>query len=348
MKLEEELSNLFRETETKFKEAKDLKILEELKIKYLGRKSYLANFPEILKKLEQEEKRKIGKLYNELKIKLENIYLEKKKFLNKEKIKFDFDHPGDEIKLGKEHLISQVRNEITKIFTQLGFSTVDYNQIVSEKENFDYLNIPASHPARDIWDTIWVSRNNRKAEYLFRTHTTSFQIPIIKKLGIPLRAVIFGKVFRYEATDKTHDFEFHQLDGISISSKTNLGHLRYVVEKFFESFFNSQEKIVIRFRPGYFPFVEPGLEIDIGCIFCYRYKKLNIFKQCSVCKNSGFIEVAGAGMIHPNVLKAANVNYKKYQGYAFGFGVERLIMLKYNIDDVRLIHSSDLRFIEQF
>lgn len=350
MDLEKELSNLFQEIETKFKETTNLETLESLRIKYLGRKSYLANFPEVLKKLDHEEKRKIGRLYNELKSKLESIYLDRKNSLVKEKIKFDFEHPGKEIRLGKDHLISQVRTQINKIFTQLGFSIVDYNQIVSEKENFDYLNIPPYHPARDIWDTIWLGKNNHKLDYLFRTHTTSFQIPIIKKLGLPLRAVIFGKVFRYEATDKTHDFEFHQLDGISISSDTNLSHLHYVVEKFFESFFNSQEKIIIRFRPGYFPFVEPGLEIDIGCIFCHRYKNKNLsnLKQCSICKNSGFIEVAGAGMIHPNVFKAANVDYKKYQGYAFGFGIERLIMLKYNIDDVRLIHSSDLRFVEQF
>jgi phenylalanyl-tRNA synthetase alpha chain len=158
-------------------------------------------------------------------------------------------------------------------------------------------------------------------------------------MKIPIRAITFGKVFRYEAIDKTHDFEFYQLDGISISETTHLGHLKYVVEKFFEKFFN--QKITIRFRPGYFPFVEPGLEIDIGCIFCKQ-------KGCSVCKKSGFLEVAGAGMIHNFVLKSAGVDFKKYQGYAFGFGVDRLIMLKHNIDDIRILHSSDLRFIKQF
>jgi phenylalanyl-tRNA synthetase alpha chain len=164
-------------------------------------------------------------------------------------------------------------------------------------------------------------------------------VETIKKLGVPIKAVTFGKVFRYEATDKTHDFEFHQLDGISISENTNLGHLRYIVEKFFDKFF--KEKIVVRFRPGYFPFVEPGLEIDIGCIFCQQ-------KGCSVCKNSGFLEIAGAGMIHNFVLKSAGIDYQKYQGYAFGFGVDRLIMLKHSINDIRILHSSDLRFIKQF
>jgi phenylalanyl-tRNA synthetase alpha chain len=343
MNLELELNNLFREIETKFKEVNDLTNLENLKIKYLGRKSYLANFPEILRKLDLEEKRRIGKIYNELKIKIEKLYQERRNSLTGEKLKFDFDHPGTQIKLGKEHLISQVINEIIKIFIQLGFITVDYNQIVSEKENFSYLNIPPYHPARDIWDTIWLKKDNTQSEYLLRTHTTSFQIPVLKRLGAPLRAIILGKVFRYEATDKTHDFEFHQLDGISVSQETNLSHLRYVVEKFFENFFSLNEKIVVRFRPGYFPFVEPGLEIDIGCIFCHGRGK-----GCSVCKNTGFIEVAGAGMIHPNVLMAAKINHKKYQGYAFGFGIDRLIMLRHNINDIRLLHSPDLRFIDQF
>ncbi|GIW66705.1 MAG: phenylalanine--tRNA ligase alpha subunit [Candidatus Parcubacteria bacterium] len=343
MNLELELNNLFREIEDKFKEVDSLANLESLKIKYLGRKSYLANFPEILKKLDLEEKRKIGKLYNELKTKIEKLYQEKKDLLAKDEFKFDFDHPGKQIKIGKEHLVSQVMNEIIKIFIQLGFSTVDYNQIVSENENFNYLNIPPYHPARDIWDTIWVKEGNDQSKYLFRTHTSSFQIPVIKKLNVPLRAIILGKVFRYEATDKTHDFEFNQLDGISISQNTNLSHLRYVVEKFFENFFSLNKKILIRFRPGYFPFVEPGLEIDIGCIFCQGKGK-----KCSICKNTGFIEVAGAGMIHPNVLAAAKIDHKKYQGYAFGFGIDRLIMLRHSINDIRLLHSSDLRFIDQF
>ncbi|MCS7200870.1 MAG: phenylalanine--tRNA ligase subunit alpha [Patescibacteria group bacterium] len=342
MDLELELNNLLREIENKFREAKTLLELENLRIRYLGRKSYLASFPQIISKLDQDQKKKIGKIYNDLKARIEKIYGERKEELNQVEVNFDFEHPGLEILLAKEHPISKVRNEIVKIFSSLGFSVVDYSQIVSEEENFDYLNIPAYHPARDIWDTIWVDKNGKKSKYLFRTHTTSFQVSTIKKLGVPLRAVVFGKVFRYEATDKTHDFEFHQLDGISISPSTNLGHLRYVVEKFFESFFDSS-KAIVRFRPGYFPFVEPGLEIDIGCIFCHGKSK-----NCLICKNTRFIEVAGAGMIHPHVLIRAGVNANKYRGYAFGFGVDRLIMLRHSIDDIRVLHSADLRFINQF
>ncbi|GIW67593.1 MAG: phenylalanine--tRNA ligase alpha subunit [Candidatus Parcubacteria bacterium] len=335
MSLEETLNKIWQEAEKEFTSVKSLSELENLLIKYLGRKSYLANFPSLIKKLEIEEKRKIGSLYNELKRKIENLYRQKKEFLLETNIKFDFEHPGREIKVGKEHLISQTINKIFDIFIQLGFSVVDYAQIVDEKENFDYLNIPPHHPARDLWDTLWV----KNRELLFRTHTSCFQVPVLKKYGVPIRAIIAGKVFRYEAIDKTHDFEFYQLDGISISENSNLGHLKYVVEKFFERFF--KENLPVRFRPGYFPFVEPGLEIDIGCIFCKQ-------RGCIICKKTGFIEVAGAGMVHDFVLKSAGIDYKKYQGYAFGFGVDRLIMLEHGIDDIRILHSSDLRFIRQF
>jgi phenylalanyl-tRNA synthetase alpha chain len=342
MSLVDDLKKVYQEAEKDFNNVRNEKELEEIKIKYLGRKSYLAYFPELIKKLDLEEKRKVGKIYNELKEKIYQLYLKKKESLSTLQIKFDFEHPGKEIKIGKEHLISQTIEEISKIFTQLGFSVVDYNQIVDEKENFDYLNIPENHPARDLWDTLWVKTSNLPSptsHLLFRTHTSAFQIPILKKFGVPVRAVIAGKVFRYEATDKTHDFEFYQLDGLSVSENSNLANLRYVVEKFFERFFH--QEIKVRFRPGYFPFVEPGLEIDLACIFCKQ-------KGCSVCKNSGFVEVAGAGMVHNFVLKSAGIDYKKYQGYAFGFGVDRLIMLKHNIEDIRILHSSDLRFIRQF
>jgi phenylalanyl-tRNA synthetase alpha chain len=342
MSLEENLNKIWQEAESLLNNARNLEELESLRLKYLGRKSYLANFPSLIKKLDLVEKKRIGKLYNELKEKIHQLYLKKKESLSTLQIKFDFEHPGKEIKIGKEHLISQTIEEISKIFTQLGFSVVDYNQIVNEKENFDYLNIPENHPARDLWDTLWVKSSHPSSptsHLLFRTHTSAFQVPILKKLGVPVRAVIAGKVFRYEATDKTHDFEFYQLDGLSVSENSNLANLRYVVEKFFKRFFH--QEIKVRFRPGYFPFVEPGLEIDLGCIFCKQ-------KGCSICKNSGFIEVAGAGMVHNFILKSAGIDYKKYQGYAFGFGVDRLIMLKHNIDNIRILHSSDLRFIKQF
>ncbi len=335
MSLEQELNKIWQEAERDFSLVSNLKELEDLKVKYLGRKSYLAHFPRFLKNLDLEEKRKLGSLYNQLKEKIKKLYEEKRKFFSKEEIKIDFEHPGIKFKIGKLHLLTQTIKEIQDIFIQLGFSIVDYPQIVSEKDNFDDLNLPPHHPARDMWATLWVKDHH----ILFRTHTTAFQVSVIKKYGLPLKAIIVGKVFRYEAVDKTHDFEFHQFDGISLSEKTHLGHLRFVVEEFVQRFF--KEKVKVRFRPSYFPFVEPGLEIDISCVLCHQ-------KGCSVCKRTGWLEIAGAGMIHSYVLKCAHVDPRKYQGYAFGFGLERLIMLKHNIDDIRILHSSDLRFIEQF
>jgi phenylalanyl-tRNA synthetase alpha chain len=339
MRLIEDLKKIFQEAENKFQDVKNDKELEELRIKYLGRKSYLANFPSLIKNLSLEEKKEVGKLYNDIKKRIEELYKQAKNLIKEEEIKFDFDDPGEEIEQGRKHLISQTFEKVSKIFLEIGFSIVDFNQIVSEKENFDYLNIPVNHPARDLWDTLWVKNIKNEQRYLFRTHTSCFQVPIIKKIGVPLRAIVYGKVFRYEATDRTHDFEFLQLDGISVSEDSNLAHLKYVTRRFFELFFDKE--ISIRLRPGYFPFVEPGLEIDIGCIFCNQ-------KGCQVCKKSGFIEVAGAGMIHSFVLKSAGIDFKKYQGYAFGFGLDRLIMLKHGINDIRILHSSDLRFIKQF
>jgi len=339
MRLIEDLKKIFQEAEKEFQEVKNEKELQQLRIKYLGRKSYLSNFSNLIKNLSVEDKKEIGKLYNDIKEKLENLYQTNRNLVKDEKIKFDFDDPGEEVKIAKQHLITQTFEKVTRIFLEIGFSVLDFNQIVSEKENFDYLNIPVNHPARDLWDTLWVKNKKSSERYLFRTHTSCFQVPIIKKFGVPIRAIVYGKVFRYEATDRTHDFEFLQLDGISISEDTHLGNLKYVIRSFFELFFDKE--ITVRLRPGYFPFVEPGLEVDIGCIFCNQ-------KGCQVCRDSGFIEVAGAGMIHPFVLKSSGLDKKKYQGYAFGFGLDRLIMLKHGISDIRILHSSDLRFIKQF
>ncbi|MEM5811804.1 MAG: phenylalanine--tRNA ligase subunit alpha [Candidatus Aenigmatarchaeota archaeon] len=334
------LNQIFKEAKGSFNLVNDLTKLEEVKNKYLGRKSYLSNIPSLIKNFNLEEKKQVGRLYNKVKKELNEIYLKKKQFLfqrlsQRHKI-IDLEFPGKEISFGKKHLISQTLEKVIDIFIQLGFSVIDFEEIVREEDNFEYLNIPKNHPARDLWDTLWLKNDRR---FLFRTHTSVFQVPTIKKFKVPIKVITFGKVFRYEATDKTHDFEFYQIDGISINKDTNLGHLRYVVQKFFEEFF--KKSILVRFRPGYFPFVEPGLEIDISCIFCNQ-------KGCLICKNSGFIEVAGAGMIHNFVLKSAGIDYQKYQGYAFGFGFDRLVMLKHNINDIRILHSSDLRFIRQF
>jgi phenylalanyl-tRNA synthetase alpha chain len=206
----------------------------------------------------------------------------------------------------------------------------------SEYYNFDALNMPKDHPARGMQDTFWVKD---KKNTLMRTHTSNVQIRYMENNKPPIRIIIPGKVFRNEATDATHEAQFHQFEGLMIDDATTLGTLKGVLKTFFEKFFGKDIKI--RFRPSFFSFVEPGVEVDMSCFKCGG-------KGCSICKNTGWIEVLGAGMVHPNVLKAGGIDPEKYQGFAFGVGIERLGMLKYCIDDVRLFFNSDLRFVNQF
>lgn len=337
--LKDILKNILEQGKKDLLMCQSLEELESIKIKYLSRKSELMSLSKNFSQLKLNEKKEMGNLFNFVKNTLIKTYEEQKQKLDKISIHFDPEHPGKKLNIGREHLFINSIAKIRNIFINLGFNIYDYRQIVNEKENFDYLNIPRNHPARDLWDTLWIEKKNKKSEYLLRTHTTVFQHHILTKYRPPLRFSIIGKVFRYEATDKSHDFEFYQIDALSLSETTNLQNLKYTIEKFFTNFFHKNVKI--RFRPSYFPFVEPGLEVDINCIFCHNQK-------CATCKFTGWIEVAGAGMIHPLVLMQAKIDYKKYKGFAFGIGIDRLIMLKHNINDIRILHSSDLRFINQF
>lgn len=245
-------------------------------------------------------------------------------------------------RLGHIHPIAKVSLKISEIFSDIGFSLIDGPEIETEHYNFDALNIPKDHPARDMWDTFWL-KQKRKSEpnpkLLLRTHTSPVQIRYMENNKPPLRIISIGKTFRYEATDATHEAQFHQVEGLLIDKGINLANLKYVIKKFFEKFLG--EKIELRLRPSYFPFVEPGVEIDISCFKCGGQK-------CSVCKHSGWIEVMGAGMVHPQVLKNVGLNPEEWKGFAFGAGVDRLAMLKYGVDDVRLFYTVDLRLVNQF
>lgn len=238
---------------------------------------------------------------------------------------------------GHLHPISIVINDIARIFSEMGFSVESGPEVESEHYNFDVLNIPESHPARDMWDTFWLKEN--KLGQLLRTHTSPVQARFMEKNKPPIRIIAPGKVFRYEATDATHEAQFYQIEGLMIDKDVTLAHLKGVLEIFFSKFFG--KKMNIRFRPGYFPFVEPGVEVDVSCFKCEG-------KGCSICKQSGFIEIMGAGMVHPYVLNQVGIDHREYQGFAFGTGVDRLIMLKYGIDDVRLLYQGDLRLVNQF
>lgn len=242
----------------------------------------------------------------------------------------------DKKEKGHLHPITQMIGEINAIFYDMGFEVVDGPEMESEYYNFDALNMPKDHPSRDMQDTFWVKD---KQKTVMRTHTSNVQIRYMKNNKPPLRVIAPGKVFRNEATDATHEAQFYQMEGFMIDEVTTLGTLKGVLKTFLEKFFDKE--IDIRFRPSYFPFVEPGIEVDMLCFKCEG-------KGCSICKNAGWIEVLGAGMIHPNVLKAGGIDSGKYQGFAFGVGIDRLGMLKYGINDVRLFYNGDLRFVNQF
>jgi phenylalanyl-tRNA synthetase alpha chain len=326
----------------------DLKSLQDLEVKYLGRKSELSEIMHTLKDLSPEEKKVIGPLSNAAKTTLTEAVANKRSALEADKIKqqlstefFDLTYPGKHREIGHIHPLSRVQFEVENIFAAMGFAVMDGPEVESEYYNFEGLNIPADHPARDMQDTFFLKDKSEEkhGRLVLRTHTSPVQVRTMEKYGAPLRVIIPGRVFRYEATDASHDTTFYQVEGLLIDKEISLAHLKGVMAEFLSRLFGKEVKV--RFRPGYFPFVEPGLELDFSCLICNE-------KGCSVCKRTGWMEFMGAGMVHPNVLKAGGIDPKQYQGWAFGFGLTRLVMMRYGIDDIRLLQSGDLRFIRQF
>lgn len=316
----------------------------DLRVKYLGRKSELNEVLKSLKNLSAEEKRTIGPLANKIKIELEKAFTDAEKNIkagsfDAEAERIDITIPGKKIEQGHLHPISLIQNEIEDIFTGMGFEIADGPEVETEFYNFDALNMPANHSARDMQDTFWVDNTGKKERVALRTQTSAVQVRYMQKHKPPLRIIAPGKCFRREATDSTHEHTFYQFEALMAGEDMNVGHLKYVAEEFFTKLFH--EKVTVRLRPSYFPFTEPSFEFDISCTMCGG-------KGCSGCKNAGWIELGGAGMVNQNVFAAAGYPRNKYQGFAWGFGLERLAMMKYKIDDIRLFHSGDLRFIKQF
>ena len=315
------------------KKAGDAKTLEEVRVKYLGReRGELTAVLRSLKDLPVEEKRKIGPEANKLRHEIEsalNKKLEELKTQNsKLKTGFDMTMPGKKIPVGHLHPLTLMENKVREIFQSLNFSVVEGPEVETEYYNFDALNIPAGHPARDMWDTFWLRQNEIKIErLLLRTHTSPMQIRYMEKHNPPFQIIVPGRVFRFEATDASHETNFHQVEGLMVGEDASLANFKYVIEDFFKRLFGRETEI--RFRPSYFPFVEPGLEVDMKW-------------------GGRWLEVMGAGMVHPAVFDHARYNPKEVQGFAFGLGLERLAMIKYKIDDIRLFYSGDLRFIKQF
>jgi phenylalanyl-tRNA synthetase alpha chain len=248
---------------------------------------------------------------------------------------FDATLPGARAERGSLHPLTQVTRELEDLFTSMGYQVLDGPEVESEHYNFEALNIPAHHPARDAQDTF---RCNRAGTLVLRTHTSPVQVRAMQRLGAPLRAIVPGKVFRQETTDASHEHTFHQMEGLVIDRRVSVGHLIGAMKTLLRGIFGRE--LEVRLRPGYFPFVEPGFELDARCPFCSE--------GCSVCKRTRWIELLPCGMVHPNVLRAGGLDPEQWSGFAFGLGLSRLVMLRYQIDDVRLLLSGDPRFLEQF
>jgi len=319
--------------------------LEEVEIKYLGRKSgELTNLLKGLKDLNEGERKSAGQVANEVKNEIERALAQKERELSQseiagllEKESVDITQPSlPKKERGHFHPNTIVQNELEDLFTSMGFMVLDGPELESDYYNFTAVNIPEDHPARDMQDTFYIKNYS---DWVMRTHTSSVQVRAMQKYGAPLRMVAPGKCFRNEATDVRHEHTFHQLEGVVVDKEINFSHMMGVLETVCKSMFGPETQV--RVRPKFYPFVEPGVNGEVTCFLCKG-------KGCRLCKNTGWLEVFGAGMIHPNVLREGGVDSKIYQGFAFGFGLTRLVMLKYGIEDIRLLESGNMRFLEQF
>lgn len=346
--MKQALLHLKQEAGKAIPKAETLAALKDLDRYFLGKNGKLTEILKGLKDLSTEKKREFGVLANELKNAIEASMENRRRHLEMEvlnkKLEEDFldlTAPGTSYPTGHIHPLFQTQKEVEEIFGQMGFTVVDGPEIESEFYNFEGLNIPAHHPARDMQDTFFIDKpaNPDEGRLVLRTHTSPNQVRSLRKYGAPLRIIVPGRCFRNEATDASHEHTFDQVEGLMIGEDISLAHLKGVMTTFLSRLF--KRDLSVRFRPGYFPFVEPGLELDMSCPFC-------VGEGCRVCKHSGWIEFMGCGMTHPNVLKAGGVDSKKYQGWAFGFGLTRLVMMRYAINDIRLLTDGDLRFNEQF
>jgi phenylalanyl-tRNA synthetase alpha chain len=326
----------------KIKEAGSSAEVEELRVKLLGKKGELTEMLKDLKNMAIEERKQFGQEANELKNELTEFLEAKFKELSANDVKkslssgssFDISLPGTQFKVGSLHPVTIVQKEIEKIFTGMGFNIVDGPEAEEEFFNFEALNIPKHHPARDMQDTYWLENGS-----LLRTHTSPCQVRAMQKYGAPLKVIAPGRCFRNESTDASHENTFFQLEGMMIDKNVSIANLIYVMKLLLSEVFNRDVKI--RLRPGFFPFVEPGFELDLNCMICGG-------KGCPTCKHSGWIELLPCGMVHPNVLRYGGIDPEEYTGFAFGLGLTRLAMMKYGISDIRVLNSGDLRAMEQF
>jgi len=319
--------------------------IEELRVRVLGRKGELTSILRSLAELPPNERAEAGKRSNEIKKELEGAIDSQKENLSESAIEDLLKEDWIDVTLNNEkntfsshdgfiHPISQIQYEIEDIFTSMGFQILDGPEAETEHYNFEALNIPKHHPARDMQDTFWTEDNN-----LLRTHTSAIQVRGMEKLEPPYRVIGPGRVFRYESTDASHENTFYQVEGMMIDKDISVAHLIFFMKQLLKEIF--KKEVVIRLRPGYFPFVEPGFELDIHCLICNG-------KGCSVCKQTGWVELLPCGLVHPNVLKSGGIDPDEWSGFAFGLGLNRLVMMSYGINDIRHFLSGDIRFLHQF
>lgn len=321
--------------------AKTEELLQIWKRTYLSRKSELNTILRSLKDLSPVEKKELGSLANTTKQLLERAMdsaREHHEVIGAETA-LDVTLPGKPVLIGHRHPISLLIEEIEAIFFSMGFQSVTGPEVESEWYNFDALNFPPDHPARDMQDAFWIEGKFGQKRYLPRTHTSSVQVRYMETHTPPFRIIIPGRIFRNEATDASHEHTFHQFECLMVGDDISVAHFKYIAEQFFATFFG--QRVKVRLRPSYFPFTEPSFEFDLSCLLCGG-------GGCSVCKGTGWLEIGGAGMVHQHVFEAAGYPKNRYQGFAWGFGLTRLAMMKYKISDIRLLMSGDLRFIRQF
>jgi phenylalanyl-tRNA synthetase alpha chain len=338
--IKESLINLEKEIQEKISSIIDVEHLKELYQDILGKKGRITEILKQLKDLSPEEKKEIGIIANQLKDQLTVLFKEKQVELEKKEIQeslqkefFDILRPIKN-RVGRIHPLSQIQYEVEDIFINMGFQIMEGPEVELDEYNFGKLNFTDDHPARDMQDTFWTEEG-----FLLRTHTSSVQVRAMEVLKPPFKIIVPGRVFRYEETDASHENTFYQLEGMMVDKNVSTANLIYIMKTFLSAFF--EKDVTVRLRPGYFPFVEPGFELDIQCLICSG-------KGCQVCKYSGWVELLPCGLIHPNVLKAGGIDPQIWTGFAFGMGLSRLVMMRHSIEDIRHFLSGNIRFLEQF
>lgn len=336
----EKINELKRQAKEKIDSAISSANIEDIRVEFLGKKGKIVEILKDLKNIEAEKRKEVATVANEIKVEIEKLVEVKKEALKEKEYedrikntkKVDLSIPCD-LNIGSLHPITIVQKELEEIFESMGFTVEDGNEVETEYNNFEAVNVPKHHPARDMQDTFWLENGQ-----LLKTQTSAAQNKIMRKYGTPLKAIFPGRCFRNEELDASHENTFFQMEGMMIDKDVSIANLIYFMKTLLSEIF--KKDVEVRLRPGYFPFVEPGFELDIKCLYCSG-------DGCKVCKHGGWIELCPCGMIHPNVLNMGGINPEEYSGFAFGLGLSRLAMMKYGINDLRILNSGDLRSLKQ-